>query len=55
MVLDGFGEDGFGEGKIGVCVTQGLNLLGNSLTNWCVSEREGSLVGVLHVSTSFVG
>ena len=30
-LLHGFGEEGFGEGKIGVNVTYGLKLLGNPI------------------------
>ena len=51
----GFGEEGFGEDKIGVGVTHGLKLLGNCLLSHCVSKTEGGLVGVQFIDTSFVG
>ena len=54
-VLDGFSEDGFGESGIGVGISQGLNLLANLFMRWCVSEREGSFVGILSIYISFCG
>ena len=49
-LLHKFGEEGFGEGGIGVGVTHGLQLLGNCLVSRCASEVQGGLVGVQFVN-----
>ena len=43
------------KGGIGVGITHSLKLLGNRLLSRCVSETEGSLVGVRSVDIFFVG